>query len=205
MADSDRGRLESEIRALSERGDHHGAATAALRGYGGEILGFMAAMHDDEALVSDAFSTFSESLWRGLPGFAWGSTLRTWAYSIARHVMWTARRDTARRVRRGPRASPSMLDDVADAVRTETLAFLRTETRTRLQLLRDALAPEDRALLILRIDRGLAWNELARVLAEDEGPLDADAIARESARLRKRFQVVKDRLREAARREGLLE
>lgn len=97
-------------------------------------------------------------------------------------------------------------------MRTETLAFLRTEKKSRLQALRDSLPEEDRMLLVLRVDRGLAWNELARILAEgepgelDDGPqLDALALTREAARLRKRFQLVKDRLRELARKEGLLE
>jgi RNA polymerase sigma-70 factor (ECF subfamily) len=61
------------------------------------------------------------------------------------------------------------------------------------------LSPEDRELLVLRVDRGLAWNDLARVLSEEDGELDGPAITREAARLRKRFQVLKDRLREMAR------
>ena len=83
----------------------------------------------------------------------------------------------------------------------------RTETKTRLQALRDALPEEDRMLLVLRMDRQLAWNELARVLAEADGdvPLDDAALAKEAARLRKRFQLVKDRLREQAKKEGLIE
>jgi RNA polymerase sigma-70 factor (ECF subfamily) len=61
-------------------------------------------------------------------------------------------------------------------------------------------------LLVLRVDRNLEWNDLARVLAEgDDGtaPLaDAD-VTREAARLRKRFQLLKEKLREMAKREGL--
>jgi RNA polymerase sigma-70 factor (ECF subfamily) len=92
-------------------------------------------------------------------------------------------------------------------VRTETLAFLRTETRTRLHSLRDSLPEEQRMLLVLRVDRQLAWNELARVLAETEGdaPLDDAALAKEAARLRKQFQLVKDRLRALAKKEGLID
>jgi hypothetical protein len=43
------------------------------------------------------------------------------------------------------------------------------------------------------------------VLAESEGgeALDDAALKRESARLRQRFQSVKERLREMAKREGL--
>lgn len=141
-----------------------------------------------------------------MPAFAWDSSLRTWLYAIARNIMRTNRRNAARRERRGPRAGESALDEVALAVRTETLAFLRTEKRTRLQALRDELPEEDRILLVLRVDRKLAWDDLARVLA-DAAPvtLDGPALTRETARLRKRFQLVKERLRDRAKKEGLLE
>jgi RNA polymerase sigma-70 factor (ECF subfamily) len=207
MDAQDREKLESDARALCREGDFNAAATLALRGYGPEVFGFLVAVHRSETEASDVFSELAEALWRGLPTFAWESSLRTWTYAIARNVARTRRRDAARRERRAPRTGDSALEGVAHAVRTETLAFLRTEKRTRLQALRDSLPEEDRMLLVLRVDRQLAWNDLARVLHEaDEGtPLDDAAIAREAARLRKRFQLVKDKLRELAKKEGLIE
>ena len=58
----------------------------------------------------------------------------------------------------------------------------------------------ERPLLVLRVDRDLSWNgaRIAIVLGES-----GDG-AKASARLRKRFQLVKDKLRELARAEGLL-
>jgi RNA polymerase sigma-70 factor (ECF subfamily) len=202
-----RERLETDVRSLCAMGDFAAAATAALRGYGPEVFGFLVAVHRSESDASDVFSDLTEALWRGLPGFAWESSLRTWLYAIARNVSRTRRRDAARRERRGKRTGESALDGVAQAVRTETLAFLRTEKRTRLQALRDALPEEDRVLLVLRVDRQLAWNDLARVLHESDtdAPLDDAAVTKEAARLRKRFQLVKDRLRDLAKKEGLIE
>jgi RNA polymerase sigma-70 factor (ECF subfamily) len=205
MDEGGREALEGSVRALCDRGDHTAAATAALRGYGGELFGFLVAVHRDEAEANDVFSEVAEAVWRGLPAFGWNSTLRTWAYAIARNVSRTRRRNAGRRHRRAPLAGESALEHVAQAVRTETLAFLRTEKRSRLVALRDSLEPEDRMLLVLRVDRKLAWRELARVLAEDDGELDEAALTREAARLRKRFQTVKDRLRELARKEGLVD
>ncbi len=203
MNDAERAALEDEVRARCESGELDTAATLIVRGYGAEIFGFLMAVHRDETTAGDAFSTFAEGVWRGLPVFAWASTLRTWAYAIARNASRMQRRDAARRDWHGNRVGESALEDVAQAVRTATLGFLKTEKRSRLEALRDALSAEDRALLILRVDRGLAWNDLARVLAENEEPLaDAD-VPREAARLRKRFQLIKDDLRERARREGL--
>jgi RNA polymerase sigma-70 factor (ECF subfamily) len=207
MDEASRARLESDVRSLCEARDWDAAATAILRGYGPEVFGFLVAVHRNEAAANDAFSDLAEAIWRSLPSFAWQSTVRTWTYAIARNVSRTRKRDAARHDRRAPRDGESALEGVAAKVRTETAAFLRTEKKTRLQALRDALPEEDRMLLVLRIDRGLAWNDLARVLHEgdEDAVLDDAALAREAARLRKRFQLVKDRLRELAKKEGLLD
>lgn len=60
--------------------------------------------------------------------------------------------------------------------------------------------PEDRMLLVLRLDREMSWTEVARVLTDDAA--DAD-VSREAARLRKRFERVKAKLAEQLR--GLAE
>ncbi len=205
MDDTARQTIEKGVRAECDRGDYSAAATRALRGYGSEIFGFLIAVHREEQDASDVFSEVAEALWRGLPDFAWESTLRTWAYAIARNSSRMFRRGAARRARRDPRAGESALDEVAEAVRTETLVFLRTETRTRVEALRDALEPEDRMLLVLRVDRQLGWNELARVMHTESTALDDAGLTREAARLRKRFQLIKERIRELARREGIVE
>ena len=59
-------------------------------------------------------------------------------------------------------------------------------------------------ILVLRLDRGLSWNEVALVTLGEEGA-SAEALRRESARLRKRFQDLKEELRVRAQRAGLLE
>lgn len=200
----ERGQLEQDIRALSERGDHAGAATLAVRGYGSELFGFLLAIHASRADASDAFSEVCEVLWRKLPAFTWDNTVRAWAYGIARNVSSTLKRNANRRLRREAPAGESALQQVAEKVRTETLAFLQTHKRSRLEALRDELSEDDRTLLILRVDRRLEWPELARAIGGDGAPLDDASLKREAARLRKRFQIVKDRLREIAKREGLV-
>ena len=199
--------LEGRVREARRAGNLSGAVTLALQGYGPELLGFLVALHANEAEASDAFSELAEALFRGLASFEWESSLRTWLYAIARNIMRTRRRNAARREKRGRRVGDSALDDVAAEVRTQTLGFLRTEKRSRLQELRDALPEEDRMLLVLRIDRDLAWDDVARVLAEGGAGavLDDAFLKRETARLRKRLQLVKERLRELARKEGLVE
>jgi RNA polymerase sigma-70 factor (ECF subfamily) len=205
--DADRQRFEEEVRALCARGDHAAAATAIVRDYGPEILGFLMATHRDPVEANDTFAEVAEAVWRALPRFAWESSVRTWAYAIARNVSRLRKRNAARRGRRVLNASDTFFQGVVHKVRTETTPFLRTEKKTRLQALRDALPEEDRMLLVLRVDRGLPWNDVARIVTHDEeaAPSDEAALVQEAARLRKRFQLVKDRLRELAKREGLTE
>ena len=89
-------------------------------------------------------------------------------------------------------------------VRTETLSYLRTEKKDRFAAIRASLPPEDQALLVLRVDRQLSWDELARVMSSDEGEPSADELKRESARLRKRYQLVKEKLLTLGERAGLV-
>ncbi len=185
---------ETAIRGAFDRGDVDGATTVALRSYGAEIYGFLVALAKDEADASDAFSLFSERLWQTLSKFEWQCSMRAWSYRLARNALV----DVKRGKRRG--AVPlSAVSEIADRVRTETATFLRTETKSELQRLRATLPDEDQELLVLRIDRDMSWQELARIFAGESVTLDAEDLARESARLRKRFQLVKDRFLALAR------
>jgi RNA polymerase sigma-70 factor, ECF subfamily len=199
--------LEQDIRRRTEARDFNGATTAALEGYGPEIMGFLHAIHArDEAAADDVFAIFAEGVWRGLPGFDWECSFRTWAHAIARRASLHYRRDEGRRARRrAPLEGLSELSAVVMRVRSATLSYLRTERKSRLAELRDALPPDDRALLILRVERKLAWNDLARAMHEDEAAaLTGESLKREAARLRKRFQLIKEKLLEIGRREGLV-
>jgi RNA polymerase sigma-70 factor (ECF subfamily) len=196
---------EARIRARLSAGDVDGAATDAIQLYGGEIFGLLLTLHHgDEVAAGEVFSIFCEQLWRGLRGFAWASALRTWAYMVARHAS-SAHRRAARRLAK--RAVPlSECAGVAEAearVRTETLSLLRTERRNEIALLRQELPEEDQVLLILRVDRNLPWLDLARIFLGDEAATP-EALQRESARLRKRFQLIKRRLLELGRERGMI-
>jgi RNA polymerase sigma-70 factor (ECF subfamily) len=140
----------------------------------------------------------------GAPWVAWRSSFRTWLYTLARHASVDFRRGELRRQRRA--ASLSELGDLsalAQQVRTETRSYLLSERRDRFAELRRTLPEEDQELLILRVDRGLAWDELARIHLGQEEPSPQE-IKRESQRLRKRFQLLKEKLFELGKREGLI-
>jgi RNA polymerase sigma-70 factor (ECF subfamily) len=209
----DRDRVEQDeaaIRRRCEEGDRDGAATAALRLYGPEIFGFLVSLHRrDSDGAGEAFSIFSEQLWHGVLGFGWHCSLRTWAYVVARNASHGYRRAEGRRARR--EAPGSVVSAVAEVVRTATPSYLGSDNQREIARLREEMPEEDQALLILRVDRQLAWLDLARIfLTGSAGPGSPDAAAspkdldREAARLRKRFQIVKRRLLERGRQRGLL-
>jgi RNA polymerase sigma-70 factor (ECF subfamily) len=201
-----RAAIEVRVVAALDDGDHEGAVTLVVREYGPEVLRFIMALHRDQHDAGEVFSMFAEALWSSLPRFERRSSVRTFAYAIARRSSLRYRRDRKRRdARHLPLPDDSALSILQRRVRTETLSWMRTERRSRLKALRDALPPEDQVLLMLRVDRQLSWEDLARVIREgEEEPLSDDLLKRECARLRKRFQLLKDRLREKARRQGLL-
>lgn len=198
--------LEAEIQRRAAAGDLAGAADVAMRGYGREVYEFLAALHRDEEDARETFSLFAEGMWRGLPRFAWQCSFRTWAYAVARKASLRYRRDARRRHKRlAVWPEGSSLSAIAAEIRSATQSYLQTERQSRFAALRASLPAEDQALLMLRVDRKLPWLDLACVLHDDdEAPLDEEAKKREAARLRKRFQLLKEKLYELGRREGLV-
>lgn len=199
--------IEQEIRSGCERGDLLGAATAAIRGYGPEIFGLLLALHRDHDRASDVFSTFSEDMWKGIGRFAWQCSFRTWAYTLARNASCRYRKNERRRAGDIPLSLITSISAIQAQARSETLPHLQSDNQRRIAKLREELSEEDQTLLILRVDKELAWTDLARIMLgeRDVDPgADEAALKRESARLRKRFQLIKERLVELGRREGLL-
>jgi RNA polymerase sigma-70 factor, ECF subfamily len=193
---------EQEIRRAWEARDYSAAATLAIARYGPEIFGVLAARLRSDADAADVFSLFAEALWRGLPGFQWRSTLRAWAYRIARNAIarWAMASE-----RKAARNLP-MDGELAEAVvrvRSSTLVHLKTEVKSEVRRLREELSEPDQMLLILRVDKDLDWGEVATALVDDDLP--ADELKREAARLRKRFQLVTLKLRTLARERGILD
>jgi serine/threonine-protein kinase len=195
---------DGAIRRAFDAGDFASAANLTVAQLGPEVLRYLGGQLADADLANDAFSIFCERLWSALPRFEWRSSIRTWAYVIARRALVDLQRVEGRRRRRLNPLTESHLSAVAAQVRTATLPLLRTEGKSALARLRDDLPQDDKMLLILRIDRGMSWEDLARVSLEHEAPDQAD-VRRESARLRKRFQLVKERLRDRARAAGLVD
>ena len=172
------------------------ATELALKAYGREVYGFLCTLERNDDQAADAFAQLAEDVWRGLSGFAWQCSLRTWMYTLARNASHRLHRG-AKRIHVPLSESP----ELAQLTRTQTQSFMRTEAKDKLARIRAMLPAEDEALLVLRVDKKLEWNELARVLS---GATSESVLKRESARLRKRFQLLKEKLVELGRQEGLV-
>jgi RNA polymerase sigma-70 factor (ECF subfamily) len=190
---------EAAIHTACDKRDFEAATGLALKRYGAEVLGFLASLTKDYQQAQEAYSLFCESLWLALPRFEWQCALRTWAYMLARHAVTDLHRAEARHKRAQVDFSSARVTEIAELVRSETMSLLRTESRNEFAKMRNELDAEDRALLVLRVDRNLPWLDIARVLGNE-----AAEPATESARLRKRFQLVKERLYEMGRARGLI-
>ena len=195
---------ETAITELLAANDLAGAVTLAIQVYGPEVYAYLRALHRDAGEADEVFSLFTEALWRSLDGRELRCSHRTWAYAIARRTSLGHRRAARRHAARfAPWPELTGLSQVAAAVRTETALHLQTATRSRFAELRAALPEADQTLLMLRVDRRMAWNDLVEILAEADAPITADEVRRHSARLRKRFQALKDKLQALAREAGL--
>jgi RNA polymerase sigma-70 factor, ECF subfamily len=194
---------EHELRRAWEDGDLRAVTTLALERYGPEILGVLAVQLRSTADAADAFSLFAEDLWRGLPGFQWRCSLRAWAHRIARNaaVRWATA--GARSPARNVPMDQAGVFELAEQVRSTTLVHLRSDVKSEVRRLREELPEAEQMLLILRVDKALEWPEIAAALAEQD--LAEDELRRESARLRKRFQLVTEKLRDLARERGILD
>jgi RNA polymerase sigma-70 factor (ECF subfamily) len=203
MERAERAASESAVREWWDTGDMSRATTALLLQLGPEILRYLMGTLAQPAVADDAYSLFCERVLTSLPRFEWRCSVRTWAYTLAKRSSVDALRAEGRRDRRRAPLSDAQVAAIAEQVRTTTLPLLRTEGKSAFTRLRDALAADDRALLVLRVDRGLPWADLARIFLDEDSPAEAE-LRRESARLRQRFLHVKARLREMARDAGLL-
>jgi serine/threonine-protein kinase len=194
---------ESPIRRALEAGDTEAAVAAADKQLRGEVLRYLTESLGDADLAADAYADFLRRVWSGLPSFEWRSSFRTWAYVLARRAAVDLRRAEGR-VKRGRRPlTDSRVAALAAHVRTETQPLMRTEGRSALARLRDELPHKDKMLFVLHVERGLSWREVAYVLLENDAPAPAE-LTREAARLRKRYQLAKTRLRKRAVETGLI-
>jgi RNA polymerase sigma-70 factor (ECF subfamily) len=193
--------VDAELAQLLAAKAYNEVATRALELYGDEVYGFLIHHLGSEPDAAEVYGQMAEDLWKGLPTFAGRCSIRTWLYVLARHAAARFRRSPWNH--RGRRTGDAKLDAAIAHQRTRTQPWQRTDVKDRFAALRETLDPDDRALLVLRVDRAMPWQDIARVTLDIDEP-DAKALKRETDRLMKRFQLLKDQLRRRGAELGIL-
>jgi RNA polymerase sigma-70 factor (ECF subfamily) len=192
---------ERAIQAHCAEGSYDLAIAAAWKEYRVEMLHFLGGALRDEDAAQEVFSAFSEELWKGLPGFRWESSFRTWGYRLLRAACFKYMHSPKRREQ--PVSSP-IPEEKANDSRTATSPWLQTDVKDGFTALRETLEPNDQMVLLLRINRKMAWTEIARIMEDGEQPLTEELVRRKAAALRQHFHRIKDQLRKLATERGLL-
>jgi RNA polymerase sigma-70 factor (ECF subfamily) len=88
--------------------------------------------------------------------------------------------------------------------RTGTPVYQRTEVKQVLRALRASLPEDDQVLLDLRMSARFSWKDVARIQLGLDEAVPELMVDKEAARLRKRFQLVTERLRQMAVEAGIV-
>jgi RNA polymerase sigma-70 factor (ECF subfamily) len=111
-------------------------------------------------------------------------------------------RQAAGRVRAAPsRAREELVSSVPSVIQAATHVWNTTRIQAERERdvyarIRRELAEDDQTLLVLRVDRDLAWRDIAIVMLGEEA--GSDELTRKAAALRKQFERIKDQLRALA-------
>ncbi len=167
------------------------AVELAVLAWGREIESFLSAVTSDRSLGAELFAQACADALAGLSTFEGKSSFRSWFYGVAHNAARRALRDGYHR----KRAHEADWEALEQPLRSVTPRYVATDWKRRLHELRDLLPPDDRALLILRVDRSMDWDDVASVLAEEGHDVSPAA-------LRKRFERIKARLKALAVEDG---
>jgi RNA polymerase sigma-70 factor (ECF subfamily) len=188
--------LDEEVRSLLLAKREREAADLLLARLLPELRPFLHRLLGNIALADEAHSATCERLWHGIGMFRWECSLRTWSYIIARRE---ASRCRVRHARDGAvQTTLSAADELPAS--SPASATQQTVRREALERMRATLSDEDRDLLVLRVERGLAWKEIAAAFLEDSDPTE-EVITREAARLRQRFRAIRTSVANAIARQ----
>ncbi len=199
--------IEKRTKEAFQAADYKTATSIFLHHYRNDIYTFLLGrLSYNETDAEDVLSEFQEDFCKGLPGFRWRCTLRSWAYRLAWNAACRFLKDPYRKPERHlPLSQQSRIAQTSAGQRSETKKYLRTETKSWLCRIRKQLTDDEQALLVLRVNKKMSWRELAMIMSDGGETLDETDINRTSARLRQRFTKVKTKIKELARDDGMLE
>ena len=154
--------LDAELIARWRAGDER-AATALVKRQAPALARFAASMgerEDVEELVQDTFVR----AFGALDTFRADSSLRTWLFTILRHLRLDRRRAEKRR---RDRTEVQEADAASEYDALDGLVATETEARVRRAV--ESLTPMQREVFTLRVAEGLSYREIAGIAGTTEG------------------------------------
>jgi hypothetical protein len=186
---------ETQIRILRERHELSAAESAAIELYGPQVLGFLVTVLRSEGDARAAFSRASVELRACMRAFDESCSVRTRFYALA----WAAARG-GRRTSASKRAAAGAGTDCDEVPPSRTESLVQLQPAHGPAAIRDTLNEADHALLVLRVDRAMPWEDVARVLSPERlSPPPGVAAALED-----RFRSLCDEIRARAVADGLV-
>jgi len=195
---------ETAARRAWDQSDYQRTVTLMLEAHGAEVLAYVRGVSQAK-LADDIYGQVVLDLWQGIRTFQWRCSVRTYLFALARHAVSRMHLIEGRAARRERAyAESTWLWELVSQLRTPTPPYLRSEVKLRVRELRTRLSAEEQTLLVLRVDRGMSFKDLAVVMEPLDRDMSGAEVRRVAARLRKRFQTVKEKLRRMMLEEGLL-
>jgi len=164
-----------------------------LSRYAAEVRSFLRSRTSSRYSMEEVYSAFSEDVWKGLPQLRSDGHVRSWIYVIARHAL--SRHVKLKRRWRNRHTFSGV--DTAHADLRQSYAT-REGNQSQLAPLLSDLSEADRMLLERRLVQAMAWRDIALESARAAGNTSEAFVTRESARLRKRYQLLIEALRKQA-------
>ena len=181
-------RTSIEIRLKVEPARLADATRSILSRYASEVRAFLRPRTNSRVSTEEVFSAFSEDVWKGLPGVRADGRIRSWIYVVARNAL-------ARHLRSKQRWRSRHVAAELDELQAERRSIAsQLGDLGELQPLLAAVAEADRLLLEQRLVLAMPWRDIAL----GRGLTSEVELTREAARLRKRFQLLLQSLRERA-------
>lgn len=155
---------DGDLVARAQDGDERAMGEIVARHHAAVYRVALSLLADPDGAADTAQDTFLKAF-RGLDGFRGDAAFRSWLLAIAANEARGALRTTKRR-------RETRLDDVpplpADGGDVATRAVLRDEV-ARVRRLMERLPEKQRLAVQLRVDEGLAFREVGRIIGSSEG------------------------------------
>lgn len=182
----------SAIRVQHEPSNLTRSLHLLIRRYAAEMRSFLRSRTGSRQSMEEVYAVFTEDVWKGLPQLRSDKHMRSWLYVLARNAL-------SRHVRFKRRWRLRHTFSGLDSLPAEARQSYGTRQGNLAQLtpLLADLGPADRELLEQRLIKALPWREIA-LQSAPAGDSSEAFLTRESARLRKRYQLLLLSLRQRA-------